>query len=294
MNKSLLQLIVKIADTKNFTRAGQELHMTQPAVSRAVTTLESELGVTLVTRHRRNGVMLTDIGERIVSISRAILNEYEKIDQEIAREKGLETGIVRIGAFPVASSYFFPKIISQITKKYPNIEFTILEGTIAEVKEWLKSHRIDVGLIISSDNEFTTFPLLREGMYAVFRSDHPLSTKSVIQARDLVDQPMIICKAGFEPPVMEWFEKSGEEPQVKYILYNYTTGLNMIQEGMGIAIMSELSLINLPENVVIRRLDPSGYRDIQIAVTSDKDSSIAVKLFIETALTLFQKRSENK
>lgn len=270
------------------------MNMTQPAVSRAVSALESELGVTLLTRKRRQGVMLTDIGERIVRVFREILDNYEKIDQEIAREKGLETGIVRIGAFPVASSYFIPKIISHIAKIYPNIKFTILEGTIAEVKEWIDSRRIDVGLIIESDNELTTFPLLRENMYAVLKNDHPLSAKSTIQVADLLDQPMFICKAGYEPPVLEWFEQSGGYPTVKFVLYNNITALNMVQEGLGIAIMSELSLVNIPENVVMRRLDPPGYRDIHIAVSSFEDSSIAVKLFIETALQLFPQRSDDK
>ncbi|WP_258958974.1 LysR family transcriptional regulator [Paenibacillus tyrfis] len=293
MNKSLLQLIVKISDTKSFTKAGLELNMTQPAVSRAVTALEAELGVTLLTRNRRLGVKLTDVGERVVQIFRKILNEYEKIDQEIALEKGLETGIVRIGAFPVASAYFLPKIISHIAKQYPNIEFTIFEGTNAEIKEWIESGRIDVGFIVSTNDELSTFPLLREEMFAVLADDHPLSEKDVIQASDLKHDYLIICKSGFEPPVLEWFERSNQEPQVKYVLHNNTTALNMVKEGMGIAIMSELSLSNIPNNIVIRKLEPQGYRDIHVATLSMEDASIAVKHFIHTTLDLFPQRESH-
>lgn len=116
-----MQLIVKISDTRNFTKAGQELYMTQPAVSRAVAALEAELGVKLIARNRRCGVHFTDIGERILGVFKEILTYFERIDQEIAREKGLDTGIVRIGVFPLASSYFIPKIISSIAEKYPKI-----------------------------------------------------------------------------------------------------------------------------------------------------------------------------
>ena len=118
------------------------MNMTQPAVSRAVTTLERDLGVTLLIRDRRRGVALTPIGERIVRIFREILQGYEKIDQEISSEKGLEIGSVRIGAFPVASSYFVPKLIRYMKQQYPNLEFSIVEGTIAEVQDWLDNRQL--------------------------------------------------------------------------------------------------------------------------------------------------------
>lgn len=287
MNRSLVELVVKIADTRSFTRAGQELNLTQPAVSRAVTTLEAELGVKLLTRNRRQGVMLTDVGERVVPILRQILLDFEKIDQEVAREKGLEAGSVRIGAIPVAAAHFLPKIIGRISKAYPNIRFTIQDGTIAQVKDWLESRQIDVGLIIAGNPEFTEFPLYREAMFAVFKDDHPLASKEEIRVTDLLERPMIVCKAGYEPPVFEWFGQSGHKPSVKYVVNHYKTALHMIQEGLGIAIMSELSLTDLPDGVVTRALHPAGFRDLHIAIPSYEDSSIAVRLFINTAQQIF-------
>jgi DNA-binding transcriptional LysR family regulator len=293
MNKSMLQLIVKIAELGSFTKAGQELNITQPAVSRAVSTLEAELGVTLLIRNRRQGVMLTDIGERVVRLFRGILDGYEKVDQEIAREKGLETGIVRIGAFPVASTYFVPKLLSHIANKYPNIKFEIVEGTISEIKEWIELRRIDVGFIIPPIDEFEAFHLHREKLYAVLREDHPLSAKAVIKAADLLDQSLILCAAGYESPVLDWFDQSGDTIKAKYTLHNNMTTLQFIQEGMGMAVMAELSLTHLLDNIVIRRLDPPGYRDIFMAVSSFEECSIAVKMFIETALQLFRKPADD-
>jgi len=291
MNQSMLQLLVKIADLGSFTKAGQELNMTQPAVSRAINTLESTLGVTLLIRNRRHGVKLTEIGERIVNIFRGILDGYEKVDQVIAREKGFETGTVRIGVFPVVSTYFLPKIISYIAKKYPNIKFDILDGTITEIKEWIETRRIDVGFIIPPTNELEVFHLHREELFAVLRDDHPLSNKTTIQASDLLDQSLIICKEGYESPVFDWFDIFSKSIHAKYNLYNNMTTLQFIQEGLGVAVMAELSLINLPNKVVLRKLDPPGYRDIYIAVSSFEDSSIAVKLFINIANELFKKTS---
>ncbi|AJY76848.1 LysR family transcriptional regulator [Paenibacillus beijingensis] len=287
MNKSLLQLIVAISETRSFTTAGEKMNMTQPAVSRAVTSLERELGVTLLIRDRRHGVALTPVGERIVRIFREILQGYDKIDQEIASENGMETGCVRIGAFPVAASYFVPKLISHIKQHYPKLEFSIVEGTIADVQEWLDNRQIDVGLLIPSDKTTHSSPLYREGIYAVMRDDHPLNEKSDISPKDLREEPMLICKAGYEPPVLKWFESAGEAPKVEYILYNYRTALQMVLEGEGLAVMSELSLLDLPQGIALKRLSPEAYRDIHIASGPVEDCTIAVKTFIETAQKLF-------
>ncbi len=264
--------------------------MTQPAVSRAVTTLEAELGVSLLIRDRRSGIQLTEVGERVIRIFREILLHYEKVDQEVSREKGLETGKVRIGAFPIASSYFIPRIIGQIAKFYPNIEFVIQEGTIAEIRGWMESRQIDAGFIIATDEQpvnAATYPVYQEKMFAVMRDDNPLTDREAITSNDLSRQPMIICRAGYEPPVMEWFQQGGVKPIEKFIIHNYATALNLVREGMAAAIMSELSLINMPERIVKRPLNPLGSREIQLAVPYPEDCSNAVRLFVETALTLF-------
>ncbi|WP_274465695.1 MULTISPECIES: LysR family transcriptional regulator [unclassified Paenibacillus] len=294
MNRSLLQLIVAISETQSFTSAGKIMNMTQPAVSRAITSLERELGVTLLTRDRRLGVALTPVGERILPIFRKILQGYDKIDQEISNEKGMETGNVRIGAFPVAASYFVPKLISHIKQLYPKLEFSILEGTIADIQEWLDNRIIDVGLLIPSDKTTNSHPLYREVIYAVMRDDHPLSEKSIIRPEDLREEPMLICKAGYEPPVLQWFESAGVEPNIKYILYNYRTALQMILAGEGLAVMSELSLLDLPSGIILKPVSPAAYRDIHIASGPVEDCTIAVKTFIENAQKLFPIQAEMK
>lgn len=159
MNNNQIRLFVKIAESGSFTKAGVELNMTQPAVSRAISSLEAELDVKLLLRDRRNGLTLTDIGKRILVIFREILMGFDKVNQEISAERGLEKGSIRIGAFPVASAYFLPKIISSITERYPNITISLQEGSIAEVREWLESKEIDVGLLLAPCEAFETIPL---------------------------------------------------------------------------------------------------------------------------------------
>ncbi|MCY9513155.1 LysR family transcriptional regulator [Paenibacillus apiarius] len=270
-----------------FTRAGEILHMTQPAVSRAISNLESDLDVTLMIRDRKNGIILTDIGKRVLVQLREILKGFEKMEQEIAAEKGLEIGTIRIGAFPTASAYFLPKIIRTIQQNYPNLEFDLYEGTINEVEKWLASRVIDVGIITLPNEDLEILPLYKDKMVAVLRDDHPLQDQPFIRINDLDNEPLIICKGGNELPIIDTFNKTGTNLQVKFVVHNTSALLNMIQEGLGLAILSELSLTTLPPNVHVRELEPQVVRDINLAIPSLKESSLAVQLFIKTAQELF-------
>lgn len=289
MTHSQLKLFVKIVDTGSFTRAGQELNMTQPAVSRAISTLESELGVTLLIRDRRKGIVLTEVGKRILVLFRDILKGFDKVDQEVAAEKGFEVGLIRIGSFPAASAHFLPKIFRAISEKYPRIRFELHEGSIDEIKEWLAARTIDVGWIIPPNEEFEAVTLLKEQMFLFMREDHPLHQHDRIHVKHLDQEPMIICKGGYEAPLYELFGQGGSRLQAQFIVHNANTALNMIEEGLGMAIMSNvsLSLSALPPHVVIRPLEPQPYREILLAVPSLEESSLAVKLFIQTARELF-------
>lgn len=287
MTNCQIQLFVRIAETGSFTKAGQELNMTQPAVSRAVSALEAELDVTLFIRDRKKGLVLTDIGKRILILFRNILKEFENVQQEVAAEKGLEVGIIRIGIFPTASAVILPKIIRVIQERYPNLKFILHEGTIIQIKEWLVSRIIDLGLIIPPNDGLDIIPLYKEEMFVVFRDDHPLHSRSTIQLQDLDNEPMIFCKGGYDTFIFELFEKANITLNVKYAFQNVDIVLYMIHEGLGLAILPKLSLSTLPPNVITRSLDPLLFREINLAASSLNESSIAVNLFIKTITDLF-------
>jgi len=289
MTQSQLSLFVKIAEKGSFTKAGQELNMTQPAVSRAISTLESELGVTLMIRDRKNGIILTELGERLLVLFREILHGFQKVEQEVTAAKGFEVGTIRIGSFPIVSAHFLPKILRVFGEKYPGLTFELYEGTIDEIKEWLSSRIIDVGWVIPSDDEFELIPFLKDHMCLLLSDDHPLQKLAEIHITDLSNEPMVLCKGGFETPIYELFHKAGATLHAKFDVHNITTALSMVQEGLGMAIVSKisLSLSALPPNVLIREIHPQPYREIHLAVPSLEEASIAVKLFIQTAKDLF-------
>ncbi|GLF90669.1 putative HTH-type transcriptional regulator YvbU [Bacillus safensis] len=287
MNKLQMELIVRISETGSFTKAGEELHMTQPAVSRAVATIETEIGTKLIKRDKKNGLSFTDIGERILITFRTILSELQKVDELVAAEQGLEIGKIHIGAYRTACTRFIPKIIRAMENQYPGLEIKLSEGSVDQVKEWLRSKCIDVGIIIPPDQDFDTVHLLKDQLIVLMHSSHPLYQKETISIPDLQGEDILMGKGGFEVQVHDLFKEYNVTPKVRFETDYIETGLSMIQEGLGITITTKKNILSLPDQVVFRELKPDTFRDINIAVLDMKDISKATDAFIQTALTLF-------
>ncbi|RCX30139.1 MULTISPECIES: LysR family transcriptional regulator [Bacillus amyloliquefaciens group] len=289
MTITQLRVFVQIAETGSFTKAGQALNMTQPAVSHAISALESELGIKLIIRERRNGVRLTDTGGKILVHIREVLKGIEKAEQLAAAERGLEQGTIHIGTFPAASAYFIPKLISMFKKRYPKLELVLHEGTADEVKEWLQSRLIDAGILLFPTEDMDYFLLKKDKMAAVMHKDHPLASRSTVTIKDLDGEPMVVCEGGYTSPFAGLFKQAGAELCAAFTVFNVSTSINMVREGLGMAILSDMSMAGnpLPEEVMIKEFTPDVFREVQLAVPSMKDASLAAKLFIDVAEELF-------
>ncbi|MCC9023605.1 LysR family transcriptional regulator [Bacillus nakamurai] len=289
MTITQLRVFVQIAETGSFTKAGQALNMTQPAVSHAVSALESELGVKLIIRDRRNGLLLTDTGKKILVHIREVLKGIEKVEQLAAAEKGLEQGTIHIGTFPAASAYFMPKLISVFKQRYPKLELVLHEGTADEVKEWLHSRVIDAGILLFPTEDMDYLLLKKDKMAAIMHKDHPLCARSSVTIKDLDGEPMVVCDGGYTSPFAGLFKKAGAELCAAFTVFNVSTSINMVREGLGLAILSEMSMAGtpLPDEVVVKEFTPDVFREVQLAVPSIKDASLAAKLFIDIAEELF-------
>jgi predicted transcriptional regulator len=125
-NSSLLEQFVALARTKNFTRAAEELNLSQSALSRAIQKLEEQLGQPLFERKPRE-VVLTDLGELLLERAKHILKLMEDTFSELS-EAG-RRGRIRLGAIPTIAPYFLPGLLSSFAKKHPDISVIVQEDT---------------------------------------------------------------------------------------------------------------------------------------------------------------------
>ncbi|MEY2194244.1 LysR family transcriptional regulator [Neobacillus sp. BF23-41] len=286
------EVFLKVVDTGNFTKAGENLGLTQSGVSHNISALESELGIILLNRGR-NGVSLTDAGKRIIGHMRNIVSESEQIKQKTAAILGIEMGKIKIGSFPSTSAKLLPGIISYFKSRYEGIELELYEGSYDEITEWVENGVIDIGFVSLPVKRLETIPLLKDKLVVLLPSDHPFREHRSLTIEQLSQEPFIMPKAGCEVLVKKRFQSNGLQPNIHFEVEDNQTIISMVQEGLGLTVIPQLTLPNWLTQVSTVELVPETYRTIGLAVKSRKDCTPAVKEFIIASQKFVKTNSEN-
>ena len=176
----------------SFTKAAEILHYSQSGISRMIQDLETEWHVTLLERGK-SGVRLTSDGIRLLPYIKNICRDYQELQTEIDDLNGLQSGILRIGAFTSVSSYWLPNIISAFKKDYPNIEYEFLLGDYDEVEKWILEGRVDCGFLSrSTHTALETFPVEQDEWVVILSPEHPLANLPVFPMKSLEEYPFLL------------------------------------------------------------------------------------------------------
>ncbi|BBH18869.1 LysR family transcriptional regulator [Paenibacillus baekrokdamisoli] len=294
MSLARFEIFSKVVELDSFTKAAEKLNMTQSAVSHAVAGLESEWGITLLIRDRKKGLMLTEVGQKTLIHIREILNQLEKIKQEVSFASNLEAGTIRIGSFASATSCILPKIISKFHKKHPNIEFTFFEGTYAEIIEWFETGVIDIGIVVQQNmnTNLNVLPLIKDKMVVAFPEGHRFQGEITIDIQDLQEEPFIMPKGVYRTHVDEIFSQANIKPLIRFEVQDCATIASMVQEGLGITIGPELFLKDQPK-IKLGNLKQLNWRSVALAYPSLQSVSPAVQAFLTVAQDLFTTENES-
>ncbi len=280
MSLSKYEIFNTIVELGSLTKAAEKLNLTQSGVSYAVSTLESELGFTLLKRDR-SGISLTSNGERILKHIQQILHEEELLRQESAAINGVATGTVRLGTLSSVSMQWLPGILAHFSEKHPHIEVKTYLGCYDEMNDWISNGTVDFGFVsLPTSKPFETIPLKRDKLVVILPPNHPLRHQQVIAYDQIKDESFIMPQWGSDDNIRRLLNEHKLNLQVKYELMEERTILAMVQKGLGITILPELILVNVPDNIHIIDLEEEDYRIIGIAARSLKNISPAAKKFL--------------
>ncbi|WP_128896150.1 LysR family transcriptional regulator [Longirhabdus pacifica] len=287
------EVFLSVIQTKSFTKTGEQLRLSQSGVSHVISTLESELGVTLFYRSR-NGSNLTDAGERIAKHVQQIMYYNELMQQEAAQIKGLVAGKLKLGSFPSVSAKLLPKIISLFNQQYPLIEIELHEGGYDDILKWLTTGQIELGFIIPPCKELDWTPLCKDYLHLLIPQQHALYAKDNVTIQDLAQQAFIMPKAGCDQLIKQAFKANHIQPNTILEVADNITILSMVQEGIGLSIVPELAI---PNNVTepfafkILKLNPPVYREVGIAARSLHSLSPAASHFLTMTRETLQEKN---
>lgn len=193
MDTIVIKYFLTVAQTNNITHAAQQLHITQPTLSRQMIDLEKELGVTLFDRKQRR-MALTSEGVLFQQRASTILSLLDQTKQELQNTAEELTGVLNIGCVVSRVSKFVMQIVSSFQKKYPNVSFNLYDGNGDLLRQRLDSGLEDFAVLIepveAAKYNFIELPV-HEQWGLIVKSADPLAKKQAITKSDLYKIPLI-------------------------------------------------------------------------------------------------------
>lgn len=277
-----LRILLSVIERGGFTPAADHLGMTQPAVSRAIGALESELGALLIARGR-DGVALTEAGRRAVEHARAALRHHDLLRSEVAEVGGRVTGTLRVASFPSVTASLMPSRLRAFADRYPHVTTRLFEGTDQEVREWLEQGAAEVAVVTLPAAGVDTVALAEDRMVAVLPAEHRLAARSSVSLKALSGERFVLSTGGCEPIVAAAARGSGASLNVAFEAREVATVLAMVEAGLGVSVVPTLALPAEPDGLAVRPLDPPVPRLLGLAVRTLAGASPAARAFLEIA-----------
>ncbi len=277
LNVTRLRVLSEVARCGSFSAAAASLSYTQSAVSQQIAALESETGMTLLERRPR-GVQLTSAGRTLVEHAEGILARLHAAEGELSAIAGLRGGELRMASFPTAGGTLMPVAIARFRSTYPEVRLTLAEGEPEEIAPRLHAGEFDLALLFefsepeeapqsagASERERAEgepggrrVELLEDPMYLALPREHPLTRRRSLKLEDLHEQAWVQTSAASPCAryVVRCCHAAGFEPEVAFESDDYQTVQGLVAAGVGVALIPELALSTVREDVVVRALAP--------------------------------------
>lgn len=236
-----LKIYITVVEQRNFSRAAEILHLSQPGVSLQIRNLEKEFDVKLMHRSPK-WVKLTEAGELLYVRAKEMLNLYESVKLDIARLHDNVSGTLQIGASFTIGEYVLPRLCSSFAKQYPEVAMEVFIGNSSQVIEAVRDNNMDLGLIeedIESLDLIVT-PFMKDELIIVAAEGHPLSASVNVDLEQLQDQVWVFRETGSGTRSFSdrFLAQTGLRVNRSYV-FNSSQGVKeAVFSGLGIAMLS--------------------------------------------------------
>jgi DNA-binding transcriptional LysR family regulator len=262
LNVARLKILEEVARRGSFSAAADALSYTQSAVSQQIAALEAETGMTLLQRHPR-GVSLTAAGQTLVGHAEGILARLESAEAALAAIAGLRGGRLRMASFPTAGATLMPLAIATFRARYPDVELTLAEGEPEQITPRLRAGELDLALLFEfsgspASDEITRVELLEDPLFLALPRNHALAGKHKLRLEDLREEAWVQTSSSSPCArhVVRSCHAAGFEPRVSFESDDYQTVQGLVAAGVGVALIPELALTVVREDISIRALSP--------------------------------------
>ena len=288
IHATLHQLAVFEATARlgSFTRAAEELFITQPTVSSQIKHLTSVVGLPLFEQIGKR-LYLTEAGKELMTTCQEIFHRLDNFEMKIADLKGTKQGKLRLGVITTAK-YFIPRILGSFCEEYPGIDVSLNVTNHQQMERRMLENQDDLYILSKppDDLDLSSQPFLQNPLVVIARSDHPLATEKNIPISKLTGEPFIMREegSGTRVAVEELFALNRVHVAVRLELGSNEAIKQAIAGGLGISVLSQHTLISQNHNPELTILDVQHFpirRRWYVAHLSGKRLSVIAQAFLE-------------
>lgn len=287
-----IEAFVKVVELCSFSRAAEEMHISQPSVSNYISALEKELDTVLINRSTK--VLSTTLaGERFLEQAKKMIS-LKRTSTEMLKNLTTDiSGEIRILASSVPANYILPPILAQFHKLYPNVFFAMSQVDTAEVVAGIAAHKADIGFVGSKINnkKCDFIPFANDKLVLIAANDGYYKSKefsldAIFYSKNFISRE---CGSGTRIQYEKFLTENGIDiEKVKFCadIDNTYSIINAVASGFGISIVSELAARQMIERknlISIKLKQELPERKIYMTLNKNIAHSHLVKLFMENA-----------
>lgn len=276
------EVFLRSVQLGSFTRAAEELNLTQSGVSHTVAALEKELGLSLLIRSK-GGVTLTADGLALLPHVQAVCEEEKRLQERAQELRGLDAGTIRIASFNSVAVKWLPKILKEFRDLHPGVEFQlVMSSDDRQTEHMVMNGQADCGFFcLPADSGVDWVTLYKDRWKVIVSGDHPLAGRKVFPPAALERETFIRPEEGSDYEVAEILERLEVRPAQTYTVQGDETILAMVAAGLGVGIMPALMLQECSHPVASCDLPGNFRRQIALCVKDREAISRSTKLFLE-------------
>ena len=299
MNLNHLSYFRVLAKLEHYTQAAEQLSITQPSLSHAMSALEKDLGTYLFEKQGRN-IKLTKYGKVYFEYVDKALSELEKGEKKIKELTNVSSGTIELGYIYTLGPGFIPKLIKQFTSLENNkdIKFLFGQGTTKSLIEGLKEEKYAIVFcsMIENEPDIEFIPVINEELVVIVANEHPLAKKDNIDLTEIDSYPFIRFskKSGIRPIIDDLFKDVEITPNIICEVEEDNAIAGLVEINYGIAVVPRISSLKYYNVKVLPIINPKHERFIYLATLKNRYATPSVNLFKKYSIEYSKEKFLNK
>lgn len=240
-----LRYICAVAEHKHFSKAAEACHVTQSTLSAAIQELESQLGVVIFERSKKN-VLITPLGEKLVQQARVVLGDVEDFVSLAKTHDEALAGEVRLGVIPTIAPFLLPHLLADLRTQYPKLKLYLKEELSAHLYQQLQQGQLDLIILAFpySLPEMETVPLFKDDFVLCLPPGHQLEKSAQVKQQQLRGEKLLLLEEGhcLRDHALEACKLESADTNLVYQGTSLHTLVQMVANGLGVTLLPDMSV----------------------------------------------------